>query len=189
MVPWYKAINWTNVDQNLYHNVLLGNRELTHWEWVTHKCVSKQALVQIMACHLVRAKPLSNQCGILVTGSLGTNCSEILIDIHAFPFPKIHLKMSGKCWPFCFGLNVLTRSCGQTNPSDWHITPSQCFICLFRTTINWNLTDGSHLSSIWSLNHCKVRLVVAYHLESSSTRSSPITMGTLFHNNKSYNWT
>ena len=185
MVPWYKAINWTNVDQNLYHNVLLGNRELTHWEWVTHKCVSKQALVQIMACHLVRAKPLSNQCGILVTGSLGTNCSEILIDIHAFPFPKIHLKMLA----ILFRPQCVNKIMWPNQPF-WLTHHSISVLHLFiQDTINWNLTDGSHLSSIWSLNHCKVRLVVAYHLESSSTRSSPITMGTLFHNNKSYNWT
>ena len=47
--------------------------------------------------------------GILLTGSLGTNSSEILIEIHTFLFKKIHLKLlSGKCWPFCLGLNVLS---------------------------------------------------------------------------------
>ena len=32
--------------------------------------------------------------GILFIGPLGTNFSEILIEIHAFPFKKVHLKMS-----------------------------------------------------------------------------------------------
>ena len=46
--------------------------------------------------------------GILFIGPLGTNFSEILIEIHTFSFKKMHLKMSsGKWWPFCLGLNVL----------------------------------------------------------------------------------
>ena len=40
---------------------------------------------------------------------LGTNFSEKLIEIHTLSLKKIHLKMlSGKWWPFCLGLNVLT---------------------------------------------------------------------------------
>ena len=45
--------------------------------------------------------------GILLIGSLGTNFSEILIEIHTFLFKKIHLKMlSAKMqtmlsWPQC----------------------------------------------------------------------------------------
>ena len=47
--------------------------------------------------------------GILLIGPLGTNFSEILIEIHKFLFKKMHLKMSaGKCRPFCLGLNVLS---------------------------------------------------------------------------------
>ena len=37
------------------------------------------------------------------------NLSEILIQIHTFLNKKMHLKMSGKCRPFCLGLNVLTH--------------------------------------------------------------------------------
>ena len=48
--------------------------------------------------------------GILLIWPLGTNFSEILIKIHSFSFKKMHLKMSGKWWPFCLGLNVLTSS-------------------------------------------------------------------------------
>ena len=47
--------------------------------------------------------------GILLIGLLGTNFSEMLIEIHTFSFKKIHLKMSSGKWrPFCLGLNVLT---------------------------------------------------------------------------------
>ena len=44
---------------------------------------------------------------ILLIEPLGTIVSEILIETHAFSFKKMHLKMSsGKCQPFCLGLNV-----------------------------------------------------------------------------------
>ena len=50
--------------------------------------------------------------GILSIGPLGTNFSEILIEINTFSFKKMHLKMSSAKWrPFCLGLNVLTH-CG-----------------------------------------------------------------------------
>ena len=46
--------------------------------------------------------------GILLIGPLGTNFSEMLIEIHTFSFKKIHLKMSSGKWRrFCLGLNVL----------------------------------------------------------------------------------
>ena len=46
--------------------------------------------------------------GILLIWPLGTNFSEISIDIQTFSFKKIHLKMSSGKWrPFCLGLNVL----------------------------------------------------------------------------------
>ena len=46
--------------------------------------------------------------GILLCGPLGTNFSEILIEIHTFSFKIMHLKMSsGKWQPFCLGLNML----------------------------------------------------------------------------------
>ena len=45
---------------------------------------------------------------ILLIGLLGTNFSEILIEIHTFSFKKMHLKMSSAKWrPFCLSLNVL----------------------------------------------------------------------------------
>ena len=48
--------------------------------------------------------------GILLIGPLGTNFSEILIEINTFSFIKKHLQMSSeKCRPSCLGLNVLTH--------------------------------------------------------------------------------
>ena len=45
--------------------------------------------------------------GILLIEPLGTNFSEILIEIIAFSVKKMHLKMSGYWRPFCLGLNEL----------------------------------------------------------------------------------
>ena len=44
--------------------------------------------------------------GILLIGPLGTNFSEILIQILTFSFKKMHL-LYVKWWPFYPGLNVL----------------------------------------------------------------------------------
>ena len=47
--------------------------------------------------------------GLLLTGPLGTNFSEILIEIQTFSFKKMHLKILSEKWrPFCLSLNVLT---------------------------------------------------------------------------------
>ena len=49
--------------------------------------------------------------GILLLGPLRTNFSEILIEIEAFSFRKMHLKMSSSKWrPFRLGLNVLNKN-------------------------------------------------------------------------------
>ena len=49
--------------------------------------------------------------GILLIQTLGTNCVEILSDIHIFSFRKMHLKMAfEKMWPFCLSLNLLKNA-------------------------------------------------------------------------------
>ena len=48
--------------------------------------------------------------GLLLIGPLGTNFSEILIEILTVSFKKIRLKVSSaKRRPFCLGLNVLSN--------------------------------------------------------------------------------
>ena len=62
--------------------------------------------------------------GILLIGPLGTNFSEMLIEIHTFSFKKIHLKMlSGKWRPFCLGLNVLNN---DVHPTVWEYLIIPC---------------------------------------------------------------
>ena len=86
---------------------------LTHWGRVTHKCVSK--LIIIRSDNGLsperRQAIIWTIVGILLIGTLGTNFSHILSQIHTFSFKKMHLKMSSaKCWPSCLGLNVLMPS-------------------------------------------------------------------------------
>ena len=51
---------------------------------------------------------ITTNAAVLSTGPLGTNFSEILIEIHTCSFKKMHMKMSSGKWrPFCLGLNVL----------------------------------------------------------------------------------
>ena len=55
--------------------------------------------------------------GILLIGSLGTNFSEILMEIYKFSFKKMHLKMSSGKWRLsCLGLNVLMTHICVTRP-------------------------------------------------------------------------
>ena len=79
---------------------------------MTHICVSK--LTNIGSDNVLspdrRQAIIWTNAGILLIGLLGTNFNEMLIEIHAFSFTKIHLKMSSGKWrPFCLGLNMLTR--------------------------------------------------------------------------------
>ena len=83
---------------------------LTHWGRATHICVSK--LTSIASDNGLspgrRQAIIWNHAGILSIGLLGTNFSEILIEILTFSFKKMRLKVSSASWcPFCLGLNVL----------------------------------------------------------------------------------
>ena len=84
---------------------------LTHWGRVTHICVGNLAIIGSdngLSPDRRQAIILTN-AGILLIGPLGTNFSGILIEIQAFSFKKMHLKVSSaKWWPFYLGLNVLT---------------------------------------------------------------------------------
>ena len=87
---------------------------LTHWGRVTHICVSK--LRTIGSDNGLspgrRQAIIWTHAGILLIGPLGTNFSEILIEIPTFSFKKMRLKVPSAKWrPFCVGLNVLTHYC------------------------------------------------------------------------------
>ena len=85
---------------------------LTHWGWVMHICVGKLTIIgsdNSLSPGRHQAIIRTN-AGILFIGTLGTNFSEILIEIHTFSFRKMHLKMSSGRWrPFCLCLNMLNE--------------------------------------------------------------------------------
>ena len=76
---------------------------------MTHICVSNITIIgsdNSLSPDRRQAIILTN-AGILLIGPLGTNSSEILIEIQTFSFKKMRLKMSSVKWrPFCLGLNV-----------------------------------------------------------------------------------
>ena len=86
---------------------------LTHWSRVTHICVDKLTIISSdngLSSGRRHAIIWTN-AAILLIGSLGTNFSEISIEIHTFSFKKMHLKMLSAKWHlFCLGLNVLSHT-------------------------------------------------------------------------------
>ena len=86
---------------------------LTHWGRVMHICVSD--LTSIGSDNGLspgwRQAIMRTNAGILLIRPLGTNFSEILIEIHTFSFRKMHLKMSSaKGRLFSLGLSVLSST-------------------------------------------------------------------------------
>ena len=84
---------------------------------MTHICISKLTNIGsdngLLSCR--RQAIIWTNAGMLFIGPLGTNFSEILIEIRTFSLKKIHLKMSSGKWrPFCLGLNVLTGDTSAT---------------------------------------------------------------------------
>ena len=71
-----------------------GGDELTHWGRMTHICVSKQNSIGSdngLSPGRRQAIIIWTNAGISLTGPLGTNFSEILIDFHTCSFKKMHL--------------------------------------------------------------------------------------------------
>ena len=87
--------------------------DLTHWGRVTHIWVRRVAIIgsdNSLSPGRCQAIIWPN-CWILLIAPLGTNCSEILIEIYPYSPRKVHLKMSvWKRQPICLRLNVLMIS-------------------------------------------------------------------------------
>ena len=99
------SMRWNIVGINLYLCTIF-----THWGRVTNICVSELTIIWSdngLSPGLHQAIIWTN-AGILVIRTLGTNFSEILSEIRAFSFKKMHLKMTSAKWhPFCLGPDVL----------------------------------------------------------------------------------
>ena len=71
---------------------------LTHWGRLTHICVSKLTTIgldnglSLDQCQTI----IWTNVGILLIGTIGTNFSKILSEVHTFSFTKMHLKISAK---------------------------------------------------------------------------------------------
>ena len=91
------------------HCISIYTQYLTHWGQMTHINVSKLTIISShngMAADRRQAIIWTN-AGILLIGPMGTNFSEIVIEIHTFSSKQMHLKMSSaKCRSFCHGLSL-----------------------------------------------------------------------------------
>ena len=101
------------IDQSKHNDQMRGVNPchgLTHWGRMTHICVSNLTIIGSdngLSPERRQAVIWTND-GILLIGPLGTNCSEILIEILNVSFKNMRLKVSSAKWrPFCLGLNVL----------------------------------------------------------------------------------
>ena len=102
---------------------------LTHWGRMTHICISK--IIIIGSDNGLspgrRQAIIWTDAGILLIEPLGTNFSEILIEIHTFSFQKMHLKTSSAKWRlFRLGLNVLMKFSGQMMACSRQLTHKHC---------------------------------------------------------------
>ena len=108
--------------------------KLTHWGRVTHKCVSKQTIIGSdngLSPDRRQAIIWTNAV-LLLIGPLGTNFSEILIEIPTFSFKKMRLKVSSaKRRPFCLGLNVLSWTIRLIQPQFMVKIPQRNQVTIF----------------------------------------------------------
>ena len=109
-----KSLNFPCGPWGEYKNILRPrnfNTALTHWGLVMDICICKLTIIVSdngLSPGWQQAHILTS-AEILSVEPLGTNLSEILIEIHTFLLMQMHLKMSsGKWQPFCLGLSVLS---------------------------------------------------------------------------------
>ena len=96
------------------NDLWLAKSLLTHCGRVTHICVGILTITGSDNGFSPgrRQAIIWTSDAISPIGHLGTNFSEILIEIHTFSFEKMS---SGKLRPFCLGLNVLNTENGTTS--------------------------------------------------------------------------
>ena len=141
MLSWWSLMSWRQTS---------GRPSITHWGRLTHMCVGNLTIIgSDNGLSPARRQAITwTNVEILLIGSLGTNFSEMLIEIHAFSFRKSYLKMSSGKWrPFCLGLNVITTTrtdCGCSVPVHRSIysplDSPQCriYASVDRTIIGWD---------------------------------------------------
>ena len=87
--------------------------------------------------------------GILLIWALGTNFSEILIEIDIFSFKRMHLKLSSGKWrPFCLDLNVWSLSLVVKGPVLVYIWSSWFLMVLSSQSLSHNPRGQSYICSL-----------------------------------------
>ena len=91
--PWMARITNKITYVKYYWNVS-GANQLTHWGRMTHVCISKLNIIgsDNGLSPGRRQAIIWTSAGILLIGPLGTNFSQILIEVDTFLFKKMHLK-------------------------------------------------------------------------------------------------
>ena len=108
MPPGNKPLTQPKLTQ-IYVTIWCHN-ELTHWGRVTHICVGKLTIIgpdNGLSPGRHQAIIWTNP-GMVLFGPLGTERSEISVEIHTFSSKKMHLKMSSGKWrPICLVQSAL----------------------------------------------------------------------------------
>ena len=121
----YSEGHWNASNSTWFH--------LTHWGRVTHICVGNLTIIgsDNGLSPGRRQAIIWTNAGILLIGPLGTNFSEILIEMHTFSFKKMHLKMSSAKWRlFGLGLNELIKT-SFLSAYVWHWRTGELVLNLF----------------------------------------------------------
>ena len=125
-MPWHSLWHHCN-EFDRYHAIITVNSSLsisgmpyalTHWGREMHISFSKLTItgsdkgLSPGRCQTI----IWTNAGLLLIGPIGTNFSEILIEILIFSLKKMSLKVSSAKWrPFCLAFNVL-RPAGTQPP-------------------------------------------------------------------------
>ena len=144
------------------------NVELTHWGRATHICVSNLTFIgsDNGLSPDRRQAIIWTNAGLLLIGPLGTNFSEILIEILTFSFKKMGLKVSSaKRRPFCLGLNVLSRPWHESmkvcpslhTQTEWYFSSLYIFMSF---TYGWHIMWSIFYHG--SLSGCPMYLITSW---------------------------
>ena len=124
---------------------------------MTHICISKQTIIgsDIGLSPGRHQAIIWTNVGILLIGPLGTKFNEILIEIHAFSFKEMHLKMSSGKWrPSCLGPNVLScYSRKGFTMENWGPFHERVFHCISNMMEIWFCSHRS-CSQVMARNFC-----------------------------------
>ena len=124
---------------------------LTHWGRVTHICVGKLAITSSdNGLSPGRSEAIIwINAAILLIGPLWTNFSKIVIEIHIFPFKKMHFKMSSGYLRPCFAASMCLWHIGtgiRESTSKVFCSPS---CCLIRYLCHDDVIKWKHFPCYW----------------------------------------